>query len=152
MTAQTASTVSTFLNSIYLSENAESRAHNSKGVQLPYSFLGNQQWICLVGDRTKTRNGSGNGSKNGSIKLNICSPSGRGKLELSQPWFNVTRTSMQASPPVPLFTACWVLRVNKTPIPGKLFSFPGLYPDLPWQSGNEVRPSQDNQSSVYHRT
>ena len=30
-------------------------------------------------DRTKTLNGSGNGSKNGSSKLKICSPSGRGK-------------------------------------------------------------------------
>ena len=67
---------------MYLSENAESRVHNNKGVQLPYGFLGNQQWICIVGDRTKTRNGSGNGSKNGSIKLNICSPSGHGKWSL----------------------------------------------------------------------
>ena len=31
------------------------------------------------GDRAKSRNGLGNGSKNGSIKLKICSPSGRGK-------------------------------------------------------------------------
>ena len=30
-------------------------------------------------DRTKTRNRLGNGSKNGLIKLKICSPSGRGK-------------------------------------------------------------------------
>ena len=31
------------------------------------------------GDRTKSWNGLGNGSKNGSIKLKICSPSGHGK-------------------------------------------------------------------------
>ena len=94
-------------------------------------------------DSTKTRNGSGNGSKNGSI---ICSTSGRGKSFRGHGLTSalVTRTSMQASPPVPPCATYWALWVNK---PDTRQSFPGLCPDLPWQSGNEVRPSQDRQSS-----
>ena len=48
-------------------------------------------------DRTKTRHGS----KNGSIKLEICSPSGGGKSFHGRGLLSalVTRTSMQVSPP-----------------------------------------------------
>ena len=50
-------------------------------------------------DMTKTRNGL----ENGSIKLKICSPSGRGKSfhgrSLTSPL--VTKTSVQVSPPAP---------------------------------------------------
>ena len=49
-------------------------------------------------DRTKTRNGLGNGSKNGSIELEICSSLGRGKnLHGRGLSALVTGTSMQAS-------------------------------------------------------
>ena len=59
-------------------------------------------------DRTKTRNGAGNGSKNGSIKLNICNPSGHGKSFHGHGLTSalVTRNSMQASPPARPCAAC----------------------------------------------
>ena len=51
-------------------------------------------------DRTKTRNGLGNGSQNGSSKLKICSPSGRGKSFHGHALTSalVTSTSTQVSP------------------------------------------------------
>ena len=54
-------------------------------------------------DRTKARNGIGNGLKNGSIKLKISSPSVCGKSFHSRGLTStlVTRTSMQISPPTP---------------------------------------------------
>ena len=94
----------------------------------------------ILPDGTKSRNRSENGSENGSIKLNICSPSGCRKTFHGRVLTSalVTRTSMRI-----------LLRTTgkQNPIHGKLFSFPGLCPDLPWRSGNEVRPSQDSQSS-----
>ena len=38
------------------------------------------------------------------------------------------------------------------PICGMLVSFPGFRPDLLWQSGNEVGPSQESQSTGKNRT
>ena len=52
----------------------------------------------FLGDRTKARNGLGNGLKNRSIKLEICSPSGHVKsFHIRSLSALVTRTSMQVS-------------------------------------------------------
>ena len=74
-------------------------------------FLDQALWLLffyfccflLCRDRTKTRNGLGNGS----IKLMICSPSGCGKCFHGCGLASalVTRTSMQVSPPAPLCAA-----------------------------------------------
>ena len=55
-------------------------------------------------DKTKTRNGFGNGSKIGSIKLKVCSPSGHGESFHGRDLTSalITSTPMQVSPLVPL--------------------------------------------------
>ena len=70
----------------------------------------------LSGHRTKTQNGLGNGSKNGSTKLKSCSPSGRGKS-----FHGCGLTSV--SPPAP---PCVSTTDKQNPIHSKLVSFPGF--------------------------
>ena len=62
-----------------------------------------QSYMCQAPDRTKTQNGLGNESKNGSIKLKIFTPSGHGKSFHGRSLTSalVIRTSLQVTPPVP---------------------------------------------------
>ena len=86
-------------------------------------------------DRTKTRNGLGNGWKNGSIKLKICRPSVRvnnfHSRGLSADSALVTRTSMQVLPP--RLRAQLAEHYRKTNADVRQV---GLVLHCAWQSGN----------------
>ena len=62
---------------------------------------GSLLWGGTIQDRIKTQSGSENESKNRSIKLEICSHSGRGKSFYGHGLSAmVTKMSMQVSPPM----------------------------------------------------
>ena len=92
---------------------AASKALQVNKIRYAASWSGSQEKMTVTqGDRTKTRNGLENGSKKGSIKVKICSPSGRGKNFHGRSLTSVlvTRTSMQVSPPAPPCAASKVLQ------------------------------------------
>ena len=91
-----------FVESRVFYKSQEYFAHNTADIKFllmrscaALSMLRIPRVIGEILDRTKTRNRLGNGSKTGSIELEICSPSGLGKSFHGRGLSAlVTRTSM----------------------------------------------------------